>query len=101
MESRSVGSDVARRLFNGTLHGRVTKTAPSKYSRPPASTQTADGRPHSPPVAIPNPAKRTAVPTKTTRNTGLITTTLIDFIAAIASNAGSRRSAFITKLENA
>ena len=35
------------------------------------------------------------------RNEGFITTTLIDCIAAIPSEEGTRARAFITKLENA
>ena len=38
---------------------------------------------------------------KAARNDGLITTTLIDCIAAMPSEAGRRDRAFITKLENA
>src|SRR5262245_6005043 len=43
----------------------------------------------------------TAVPRNAVRNTGLITVTLMDCIAAIASLAGRRARAFITQTEKA
>src|SRR6187551_1106680 len=43
----------------------------------------------------------TAVPSNTVRNSGLITTTLMEFMAAIPSRAGRRARAFITATEKA
>src|SRR5688500_19149489 len=81
--SALLGSAASRTLFRGTLNAMVTKNVPARYARLPASTYPAPGRSHASSDRAASAAHAAAVPRNVPRNSGLITTRLIDCMAAI------------------
>lgn len=97
----SSGDSAARSSLSGTLPRPVTPKVPIRYARAPLSRQADDGSFHDRTARAASAADANAVPMNAPRNERLITTSLIDCIAAMPAAAGKRRSPPMMKLEKA